>query len=307
MTRGHVLPDVWLNIPQAVVLEATGDLERAKALEARDTHLLLIKAIQLLPPIVSASIDADANDAEARSAFRTRFEEADVQTARGGYERGLRRVCDKLMNGVTAKGSRAPHLPLEIIDPAEFARLEFRIVDAVDPRTGKTVWYGVLINARELAEGGSQDLSSTELSRHAGPPDFDDRAQTASQPGSPTTRPPLLSDRYLREWHEKRVSELMERGEAALGEADWEAAKQQFGGSPTTRPPLLSDRDLREWYEKRVSELMERGEAASGEADWEAAKQQFGGRVTRARLRELREQLAPVDWKKQGRRSIKAK
>jgi hypothetical protein len=99
----------------------------------------------------------------------------------------------------------------------------------------------------------------------------------------------------------------MERGEAASGEADWEAAKQQFGGSPTTRAPPLSDRDLREWYEKRVSELMERGEAASGEADWEAAKQQFGGRVTRARLRELREQLAPVDWKKQGRRSIKAK
>jgi hypothetical protein len=41
----------------------------------------------------------------------------------------------------------------------------------------------------------------------------------------------------------------------------------------------------------------------SGEADWEAAKQQFSGRVTRIRLRQVRDQFAPAHWKKQGRRS----
>jgi hypothetical protein len=57
------------------------------------------------------------------------------------------------------------------------------------------------------------------------------------------------------------------------------------------------------WYKKRVAELMQRGETSSGEDDWRAAKQQFAGRVTRARVREVREQFAPAGWKKQGRRS----
>jgi hypothetical protein len=74
----------------------------------------------------------------------------------------------------------------------------------------------------------------------------------------------------------------------------------------TPRAPPLSQGDLRLWYEKRVSELTAQGEAASGEADWEAAKRQFSGRVTRTRLRAMRDQFAPVDWKKQGRRSGKA-
>jgi hypothetical protein len=78
----------------------------------------------------------------------------------------------------------------------------------------------------------------------------------------------------------------------------------------TTRPGLstkrvapVPDRELRSWYEKRISELTARGETASGETDWEVAKQQFPGRVTRARLRAVREQFAPAHWKQQGRHS----
>jgi hypothetical protein len=254
------LAEIWLNIPQAVVLEATGDLVRARGLEARDPHLLVIKATLLFPPIVSVSVNAGASDAEARRAFRSLIGEEDAQAARGGYERALRRVRAKLINGVTTKGSRAPHLPVEVIDPAEFARLDLRNIDAVDPRTGKTVWHDLLISARELVESGSRDPSSSDL----GPP-------------------PRQSDRTDRADGTGRI------------------------GLSTTRAPPLSDRDLRSWYEIRVSELMARGEAASGEADWEAAKQQFSGRVTRARLRAMRDQFAPVDWKKQGRRSGTAK
>jgi hypothetical protein len=80
------------------------------------------------------------------------------------------------------------------------------------------------------------------------------------------------------------------------------AGTVQIGLSTKSAAPV-SDRDLRSWYEKRVSELMARGEAASGEADWEAAKRQFSGRLTRIRLRKVRNQFAPADWKKQGRRS----
>lgn len=165
------MAETWLNIPQAVVVEATGDLGRAKGLEAGDPHVLLIKTIRLLPPILSSSIDAGANDAETLSAFRARVGEPAVQTARGGYERVLRAVTDKLINGVTAKGRRAPYLPVENIDPAEFAQLELRNFDAVDPRTGKTVWYGVLISARELSESGSPAPSSDELPHLPGQPD----------------------------------------------------------------------------------------------------------------------------------------
>ena len=72
----------------------------------------------------------------------------------------------------------------------------------------------------------------------------------------------------------------------------------------STKPAApVSERNLRLWYEKRVLELMARGEAVSGEADWEAAKQQFSGRVTRIRLRQVRDQFAPAHWKKQDRRS----
>jgi hypothetical protein len=250
------LAEMWLNIPQAVVLEATGDLERAKGLEARDSNLLVIKATRLLPPLAVIPVKADASNAETQLAYRKLIEEMDPQTARGYYERALRRILAKLINGVTTKGSRAPNLPLEVIDPAEFARLDLRNIDAVDPRTGETVWYGLLISARELVRGNGGGRSSSEL--HPRPPKSDGTAH-------------------------------------AVGAT-------QIGLS-TTRAPPLPDRDLRSWYEKRVSELMARGEAASGEADWEAAKRQFSGRVTRNRLRNVRNQFAPVDWKKQGRRS----
>jgi hypothetical protein len=81
------------------------------------------------------------------------------------------------------------------------------------------------------------------------------------------------------------------------------AGEKTRPGSSTRKAPPLSDRDLRSWYQQRVFELTTRGETASGEMDWEASKQQFAGRVTRARVRALREEFVPADWKQQGRRS----
>jgi hypothetical protein len=248
------LAEIWLNIPQAVVLEATGDLERARGLEGHDPHLLVIKAAHLLPPLVVVSFEAGVSKEETRHTVRKIIAEMDSQTARGCYDSALRRVHAKLISGVTTKGSRAPNLPLEVIDNAEFARLDLREIDAVDPRTGATVWHGLLISARELIGRSERDPSSSES--HPRPPKSDG--------------------------------------------TDYASGKGQIT-LPTTPP--LSDRDLRSWYEKRVSELMACDKAASGEADWEAAKRQFSGRVTRSRLRKVRDQFAPAGWKKQGRRS----
>src|ERR1700730_3911593 len=133
IVKGSILRDTWLKIPQAVVLELTGDLEQAKDLKDDDPNLLLIKAIFLLPPLMSIDVDADSDDGTTmlqkyRAAMDSRGE-------RNVYESGLRRVHAKLVKGVTTKGSRAPNLPVEVIDTAEFARLGLCGVDAVDART----------------------------------------------------------------------------------------------------------------------------------------------------------------------------
>ena len=52
--------DTWLKIPQAVVLEVTGNLLQARNLEDDDPNLLLIKAILRLPALISIDVDADS-------------------------------------------------------------------------------------------------------------------------------------------------------------------------------------------------------------------------------------------------------
>jgi hypothetical protein len=72
-------------------------------------------------------------------------------------------------------------------------------------------------------------------------------------------------------------------------------------GLSAGRMAPVSDRDLRTWYQQRVRALTTRGETSSGEQDYVAAKQEFGERVTRARLRAVRKEVAPVQWRQQGR------
>ena len=228
------------------MLEATGNLEWASGLVERNRQLLVIKATRLLPPLARVPIEPDASSKELQLAARKIREEIEPQQSKRSYAISLRRVHSKLRGGVTTKGRRAPNLPVEIIDPAEFVCLEIDGVNAVDPRTGKTIFYDLLVCARELIGVKSEDSSRSEFS---------------SAPRNP-----------------------------------------DIGGEATKPGPPVSNRDLRSWYEERVAELTAGGGAPSGEADWEAAKRQFPGRITRNRLRELRDQLAPLEWKKQGRR-----
>lgn len=143
--------DVWLNIPQAVVLEATRDLQRAQDLKENDPRLLVVKATLLLAPRVFVPVAADATDSEVRLAREQVGKMVASRTGPGGsYQSTLSRVHTRLIEGVTAKGSRAWNLPLEIVDPAEFARLELYGIDAIDLRTRGTVWYDLLLSGREL-------------------------------------------------------------------------------------------------------------------------------------------------------------
>jgi hypothetical protein len=103
----------------------------------------------------------------------------------------------------------------------------------------------------------------------------------------------------------------------AEDEVEWQAVNKEThsplspsrgGGSSERglsigRTAPVAEQGLRSWYQGRVLELTKRGETSSGEEDWEAAKQEFPGRITRARLRAVREECAPEHWKQQGRRS----
>lgn len=106
------MAEIWLNIPQAVVLEATGDLKRARGLKERDPQLLVVKAALLLPPLGSVPIEPDASDEEVRLALRKIREKIEPRSSERSYAVSLRRVHAKLIDGVTAKGRRAPNLPL---------------------------------------------------------------------------------------------------------------------------------------------------------------------------------------------------
>ena len=115
IARGSILRDTWLNIPQAVVLESTGNLQLARDLDDDDPDRLVIKAILRLPPLISLDIDAFPNIEAARQQWRALV---GSQVEESAYEKGLRRVHAKLLEGVTTKGSRAPNRPLQVIDPA---------------------------------------------------------------------------------------------------------------------------------------------------------------------------------------------
>jgi hypothetical protein len=245
--KGNVLAEIWLNIPQAVVLEATKDLERARGLKGRDPQLLLIKAALLLP-LGTAPVKPDASVEETQLALRMLKEEMDSRTSQRSYDVFLRRVHVKIIDGVTTKGRRALNLSLVIIDPAEAACFELDGVNAVDPMTGKIICYDLVISAQELIEAKSGDPSFCGFSNAPGKPD--------------------------------RSSQGLIEGSLAI------AGERASIGSARPAASI-SNRDLRSWYAQRVSELEASGEASSGEADWKAAQQQIPGRATRSRIRQV--------------------
>jgi hypothetical protein len=64
----------------------------------------------------------------------------------------------------------------------------------------------------------------------------------------------------------------------------------------------VSAAELRAWYKSHVADLSARGHRSSLAKDFDAARAHFGvGRVTRKRVKAMRDELAPPHWKIQGR------
>src|SRR6202035_3206836 len=108
----------------------------------------------------------------------------------------------------------------------------------------------------------------------------------------------------IREWPQARLVRPQNEDEhEPRSDPELARAGRPVSKLLTSRPAPLSPHDLRSWYEARAAKLIERGETSSSEDDWQMAQRQFPDGVKRARVRAAREEFAPAEWKKQGRRS----
>jgi hypothetical protein len=83
----------------------------------------------------------------------------------------------------------------------------------------------------------------------------------------------------------------------------WQSKKAEQNSSARSRAlPLrrLASKPFRKWYADRVKEFDRAGKQPSRENDYRDAMKQFGESVTHARIRRLRNELAP-HWTKRGR------
>jgi hypothetical protein len=127
----------WLNVPQAVVLEATRDIDLALDLTAESAALLLIKASWRVArrPVIPPEADADTR-----------------QPGDSHYLEAQRRVHGRLVEGVKTKARRTPRGPYESLDPVEYIGAELEGMDAIDKKTGTVILFDLLINLIDYVE-----------------------------------------------------------------------------------------------------------------------------------------------------------
>ena len=138
----------WLNVPQAVVLEATHDVEFALNLTAENLALLQIKASRRLArsPVIEPEADADT---ERWADARKRFEAAKA-ILRPDYLEAEQQLNRRLTEGVRTKARRTPGGPYENVDPVEYVGTELRGSDAIDKWTRRVRLFDIRINAFNL-------------------------------------------------------------------------------------------------------------------------------------------------------------
>jgi hypothetical protein len=143
---------VWLTLPQVVVLHATRNLDLALQITGNNPDLLLAKANRILGMRASVPLDPEATDEQRRDALRQLRRETLAGDHESRYLKAQQQVTRVLASGVSVRGSRKPGEPLKKLDPAEFTRLELRGVDAIDKRTGEVVFYDLRVDALEYLE-----------------------------------------------------------------------------------------------------------------------------------------------------------
>jgi hypothetical protein len=141
----------WLNVPQAVVLEATRDIELVLRLTETNPALLVIRANRLIALRTEIPLEPDADNEQRGDAFR-KLREAKTGPHHDRYLEARQRVQRRLLKGVRTKASRTPDGPFESVDPVEFTRVELSEVDAIDKRTGAVTLYNLRINAYDFIE-----------------------------------------------------------------------------------------------------------------------------------------------------------
>ncbi|MBV9248386.1 MAG: hypothetical protein JO227_03945 [Acetobacteraceae bacterium] len=139
----------WLNIPQAVVLEATGDIKCALDLTGSNPGLLVLKANKLIALRTEVPLEADAAAKQRHDAVRKLRETRAPFGNESRYEEAQQRVLTRLAAGVRTKASRTPGGPYESVDPVEFTRVELRGVDAIDKRSGAIVSYDLRVHGSD--------------------------------------------------------------------------------------------------------------------------------------------------------------
>jgi hypothetical protein len=142
----------WLNVPQAVVLEATRDINLALDLTEDDPVLLVIKANQRIARRTEIPLEEDADNEQRCDAFRRLREERAALHGDNRYQEAQQRVHRRLLAGVRTKASRTPGGPCESVDLVEFTRVELRGVDAIDKRTTAVMLFDLRINGFDLNE-----------------------------------------------------------------------------------------------------------------------------------------------------------
>jgi hypothetical protein len=140
----------WLNVPQAVVLEATRDIKLALDLTEDDPVLLVIKANQRIALRTVIPLEEGANNEQRRDAFRRMRDERAAARDSDRYLEAQQRVHRRLLAGVRTKASRTPGGPCESVDLVEFTRVELRGVDAIGKRTEAVMLYDLRINGFDL-------------------------------------------------------------------------------------------------------------------------------------------------------------
>ena len=79
-------------------------------------------------------------------------------------------------------------------------------------------------------------------------------------------------------------------------------AKRKRQKPTRSRPAPVSDATLKSWYMNRMKDCRREWRVPSQREDEEDAKTEFGSRVSRERVRNMREELAPPEWQERGRR-----
>jgi len=142
----------WLNVPQAVVLEVTRDIERALNLSAETTDLLIIKANRVLARRTVIPLEADANKEQRLDALR-KFREAKTAMPAGShYLEAQQRVHGRLVAGVRTKARRASGGRYKSVDRVEYTGAELQGSDAIDKRTRIVMLFDLRINAFDYIE-----------------------------------------------------------------------------------------------------------------------------------------------------------